>query len=172
MKKRKTLILMLSLVCLLVVGIGFAAIAGITLKASGTVNLTPNNDAFQVVFSEGTKTAGGTDADTVSVTGATATINVTSLQSKGASVTFTLTIKNSSTDDIDATVAKPSVTSETDTANAFTVTTQASWTGDTTVLAPNATTTITVTVTLDIAPIDTISGSFVVDCVATPTLAA
>ena len=167
MKKRKTLILMLSLVCLLVVGIGFAAIAAINLKVDGSATFQPNPNAYKVEFTAASKTAGGTDAVTIDTNDKTkATINVTSLNTKGTSVTFTLTITNNSSDDIAATISALNVT-ETDTANAFSVTT----TGGSTTIQQNGTTDITVTVTLDIAPIDTVSGSFEVSFTATPALA-
>lgn len=174
MNKRKTLITMLALVCMLVVGIGFAAITSIGLKVNGSVNLEPNSEAFKVEFTDSSRT-GGSDADTVNLTAkTTAEITVSSLNTKDTSVTFTLTITNNSTDDIDAIISKPTITSETDTASAFTVTTAKGWTEntDTKLLAPTESTTITVTVTLDIAPINTVTGSFVIDFTATPQLAA
>ena len=91
MKKRKTLILMLSLVCLLVVGIGFAAITH-DFTITGTAKVVKSN--FDVNF-----VTNGTEPYTVSSDGKTATVTVSSgLAAVGTSVTVKVKIENASTD--------------------------------------------------------------------------
>lgn len=172
MNKRKTLITMLALVCMLVVGIGFASMTK-NLSISGSVNLTPKSDAFIVQFDTVSKT-GGTDADTVQIKGDAkqeAEINVSSLKIKNDTVTFTLTVKNKSTENMAATLKEFSVTGDgVATGEAFSVTTTGT-TGEQT-LQQNGIHTITVTVTLNITPVEDVSGSFTIAFTAVPTLAA
>ena len=91
MRNRKALILMLSVVCLLVVGIGFAAVTR-TLNVSGTITATPS--AFDVRFIDGT----GYTVSKTNVEGDTAVITNMSLSGKGGECLVWLSIQNQSTD--------------------------------------------------------------------------
>ena len=170
MKKRKTLILMLSLVCLLVVGIGFAAITK-DLSISGSVNLTPDTSAFNVEFTSAT---GGQTGDSVKITdGDThqAEISVTSLKKANDTATFTLVITNSSSKNMAAKITDLSVTGDgTTEGDAFTV--AVTGIANDQVIEQTKTATITVTVTLNITPVEDVSGSFTVEFTAEAVLAA
>ena len=91
MNKRKTLITMLALVCLLVVGIGFAAVTR-SLTITGTVTVTPAT--FDVQFQSGT----GYTVKKTTNEGDTAEVSALALQTLNDSKTVTLTIINKSTD--------------------------------------------------------------------------
>ena len=105
MKKRKTLILMLSLVCLLVVGIGFAAITrDFTIKGNVTIG-TSAFDVYVVDTQSVTSgditysvTAGKTTGDPAPTYNNQASISVTGMKAVGDTVTVPVTIKNDSKD--------------------------------------------------------------------------
>jgi hypothetical protein len=141
MKKRKTLILMLSLVCLLVVGIGFAAITR-SLTVTGNVTVNPNTAGFKVEFIE-------KDGYTVDENDPlTATIELEAsdaFNAVGETQKVTLTIKNSSTDNYNASIAIPTINYDGDADKNIEVTTN--WDSAKTV-DKGAETTIEVTVKL------------------------
>lgn len=89
MRNRKILILMISLVCLLVVGVGFAALTR-SLSVSGTIIITPK---FDVRFVEG---EGYTVSTTVNEDD-TVTIAEVSLE-PGKVKQVSMNVKNNSTD--------------------------------------------------------------------------
>ena len=91
MKNRKILMLMISLVCLLVVGIGFATV-NISLNVSGTI-VTPAS-IFDVGFIDGT----GYTVSKTNVDGDTVIITNLMLSSVGHEETISIGIQNKSTD--------------------------------------------------------------------------
>ena len=108
MKKKKTLILMLSLVCLLVVGIGFAAYTR-SFTMSGNVTVNPADFIVNFEQTESTTVDGYTYAVAVSKSEGSdnhdiATITVSGFDSLGDNVTIPVTIKNDSTQ-YDATIS-------------------------------------------------------------------
>lgn len=170
MKNRKNIVIAFLLVASLCLSVGFAALTD-TLNINGTINVggdnTSNEEAAKewdgdVYFSKVDKTSKNGNADdskyTVSIDTAkdTLTVNLTSgcLSVKGDSVTFTVTIKNDSTDyaaDItfnDSTVANGEY---------IKVTVTGLTTGED--IQPNGEKAFTVTVALDKTPADAISNS-------------
>ena len=94
MNKRKTLITMLALVCMLVVGIGFAAITK-TLQIQGSIVVDPNTAGFVVEFEDGT----GYTVDSSDSTKATIAIAASNeFIAPNATKTVTLTIGNNSSE--------------------------------------------------------------------------
>lgn len=158
MKKRKTLILMLSLVCLLVVGIGFAAIVR-TLTIDANVTVNPNTKGFVVEFANGE----GYTVDTSDKTKATVTIAASEdFDAVGETKTVTLTIANNSTDKYNATVVvdttgntNPEIKVEND------------WGASAKTIEQGQTETVTLTLTLQEAQVETTTFSFTVTFRAT-----
>ena len=168
MKKRKTLIWMLSLVCLLVVGIGFAAIQK-TLTIDGTVTIAPNTAGFVVEFEEGT-----TGAEYVTVSGQTATITIDNAENfvdPSDSITIELKIANKSTQNFDASVAKPVISNVTvksgESALASDITVATNWGDAAKTITKTEPATFTVTVTLNRAQIADASFEFSITFTAT-----
>ena len=96
MNKRKTLITMLALVCMLVVGIGFA-ISNIDLNINGSVTVNPTTFDVKFVTTEG-------QDYTVSADGLTATIGAATFTAVAdGTKTVKLKLKNNSVD-YDATI--------------------------------------------------------------------
>ena len=154
MKKRKTLILMLSLVCLLVVGIGFAAVTR-TLSVTGSIGVKPNDTAFVVEFETGTGyTIDSEDSKKADITIAASDDFVAVNDTK----TVTLVIGNNSTQNYSAKLNTPTIT-YTSGEGEIEVTTNAA-TAFATNLAKEATVNLVVTIKLVKAQIDTTTFQF------------
>ena len=169
MRNRKALILMLSVVCLLVVGIGFAAVTR-TLNVSGTITATPS--AFDVRFIDGT----GYTVSKTNVEGDTAVITNMSLSGKGGECLVWLSIQNQSTD-YAAEILRPSFVSEVTSStggNTNDVEVQfdsLSFEDDKITLAPNESANILVLATLLKAQIETETFSFTITFTANAIVA-
>lgn len=170
MKKNKTFITLALLIAVAILAVGYAAIGGINLEITGSASATTSDKNFKVKF-VGTPTSDKTgvsaNSTNVVVTPAitddrNATLNVSGLTTKNDTVTATYTVKNES-EDITATVAKGEITNTN--ATYFEVT---SVIADST-LAPDATTTVTVTVKLIKTPVDgDVSTNITIPFTATP----
>lgn len=100
MKNKKSLIVGILIMALLVVSIGYAAITTITLNITGSASAKPDTSNFKVLFT-GTPTV--SDANRVAATideqnKKEATLTVTGLTAKGDYVTAVYTVKNESPD--------------------------------------------------------------------------
>lgn len=157
MKKRKTLILMLSLVCLLVVGIGFAAINK-QISVKGKVDVNPNTAGFVVEFVE----PGDDDNYTLeSATVAKIDVPATELINVGDTYSVILTIANNSTDKYNAEVAMDLI----DNTNSA-IDVETSWGASAKIIEQGKTDTVTVTITLKEAQEEATSFNFTVTFVA------
>lgn len=166
MKKRKGFVVMALLLAVLLLGIGYAAIAGVTLTINGKATATPNS-TFVVKFDqEGTITKGNyVVADTTVIDDdITATLNVEGMTAKGQTATATFPITSEMEADIQAAL-KATVTNENE--EYFNVTAELA---NDTLTATTTDTTVTVTVELIKTPIGEadITGEFTVTIDATP----
>ena len=99
MKKRRTLIISLLLIAAIALGIGYAGQTS-RLVVNGSGNIDANPDNFKLEFTA--VTDDHTEHDHATFEGATGTFNVSHLDTKGESITFTYTIKNTSPGQIKA----------------------------------------------------------------------
>lgn len=149
MKQKKTFIIVALLLAVLLLGIGYAAMAGITLNINGTANATIDNTNFVVKFVADSAQVSNAEKVTATVTDdKTARIAVNGLTAKGDYETATYTIKNESAD-LSARLSAAITNNNKDYFKVeYTI-------ADTEPLASGATTTITVKVSLLKTPIDT-----------------
>ena len=165
MKKRTGIIGVL--VAILALGIGYAVVSAVTLTINGSGSITADQANFKVHYTGDvtvtksvasiTTTASHNDQQTGQFT-------VSDLTKAGDSVTFTYTIVNDS-EGITANLAASSVTTNSN-SEYFTVTTSR----DASTLAPGASTTETVTVTVAKTPVSADeTGTFQIDLVASPS---
>lgn len=164
MKKRKSFVSLALLVAVLILGVGYA-INSIDLKVNGDVSISADDSNFTVEFTEATVTGDGNTATIGDKT--TATLDVKSLKTVGDTITATYTITNKSKAGVSASLTEPTVAyTEGGTANGYYEATAAL--GTTNAIAPNGTTTLTVTVKLVKAPLDDVTGKFTVSFKANP----
>ncbi|MBR3613573.1 MAG: leucine-rich repeat protein [Clostridia bacterium] len=161
MKKTNKIILASSIVAVLLLGIGYAAIQNITLNISGTAAADPSQSNFKVMFS-GTPTVSDDTYVTAAITDDTnATINVDGLTKAGDSVLATYTVQNASTD----LSADLRVSTTNNNPEYFTLTSELAKTS----LTAGEATTLTVTVELTKTPIvDSVSTTIGVQLEAMP----
>ena len=151
MKNRKNLIIAFVIAALLVIGVGYAAIADIALNVGGSATVQTDESNFSVVLSS------ESDGVVISNNDHTATITAGStLVKAGDQETFVITVENASPE-LSAKL-HTYVESEVSTNDYFTVT--ITNIAEDTVLAANGTTTITVVVTLKKAVTDTQTCTF------------
>ena len=150
MKNRRIVVVALMLVAVICVGVGYAALND-TINFTGKVSYTPD---FQIVWGavndpESILTnSEGTDTDTFTVSMDTTEWTV------GQTKTFTVTVKNNSRYDAENVAVK--ALTQTAVEDNYTVT--ANVTGSDTI-AVDGTTTVTVTVTMDSYPTDTVTNA-------------
>lgn len=167
MKSKKTILGIVLLIAILLLGIGYAAISGITLKIGGTADATANTDNFIVKFTSATAGTNCTLAEISSsdTTGRTATMNVSGLKSAEDTATATFVVTNESPD-LNAVLAVTTETMTGDAADYFDV--KATIADNTTSVEPNGTRTVTVTVTLKQTIIEDKTATINVELTATP----
>ncbi|MBR3613574.1 MAG: leucine-rich repeat domain-containing protein [Clostridia bacterium] len=161
MKKTNKIILASSIVAVLLLGIGYAAIQNITLNISGSAAADPSQSNFKVMFS-GTPVVSDSTYVTTAITDDTnATINVEGLTKKGDVVTVTYTVQNASADlSTDLSVSTTNSNTE-----YFTLTSELAKTS----LVAGEATTLTVTVELIKTPIvDSVSTTIGVQLTLMP----
>ena len=150
MKNRRNVVIALLLIAVLCVGIGYAALND-TIDFTGKISYTPD---FQIVWGEATYTDGlltdvsGTDTDKFTVSMNTSEWVVDETK------TFTVTVKNASRYDAENVAVQALTTTAVE--DNYTVTAQV--TGADTI-AVGGTTTVTVTVTMDSYPADTVTNA-------------
>lgn len=156
MRNKKSFLTLVILALVLILGVGYAAVSGVSLSITGTVSTA--DETLDVYFT-GTPTVSNTTGNVVA-TGAlgsgekplAATIEVSGLSDVGDTATVTYTVKN---DDKDLAAAIAETTREvmngsTDLSDYFEVTTDYSEE----VIAPNGQITVAVTVRLAKLPIE------------------
>lgn len=139
MKKNRTIIIALLLIAALALGIGYANLSNIPLNISGSAQFNPSQGDFTVIF-EGTPAVEKATAS-VLADKTKASMDVTALKAVGETATATFTVKNTG-----KYAAKILSCTATDTENDYLQVTVEDVAG--TVLQPNDTKTVTVTVTL------------------------
>lgn len=98
MKNKKSLVVGALVMALLVVSIGYAAIATISLVVSGSATATVNSENFKVKFTGNTNVSDDGKVTAGITNDTTATIAVQGLTAKGDTVTATYEITNDSVD--------------------------------------------------------------------------
>ena len=157
MKNKKTLIGIVLLIVVLLLGIGYAAITR-ELTISGSATANANSENFKVYFTGETEVSNGDNVTaTATAETTTANITVTGLTTKDDFETATYTIKNASPE-LNALL---SVTTE-EAANSDYFDVKAEIEDEATPLAPDGTTTVTVTVTLIKTPVAEVTSNVTV----------
>lgn len=98
MNKKKTFVGVALLVAVLMLGVGYAAIADVKLNVQGNVTATPSDANFKVEFTGIPVTSDGVSASISEENKLEATIDVTGLTQAGDVATATYTIINNSED--------------------------------------------------------------------------
>lgn len=166
MKSKKTILGIVLLIAILLLGVGYAAITGVTLNINGTANATANTDNFIVKFTSAT--AGDKCTAEVSSSdqnGRTATMNVSGLQTANDTATATFVVTNESPD-LNAILAVTTQTMGGTNPDYFDV--KATIADNTSSVAPRGTRTVTVTVTLKETITEDKTATINVELSATP----
>lgn len=112
MKQKRTFVTLLLVIALLCLGIGYAAISGVTLNINGSASAMVGEGTIDVIFKSAKNTAKPDGAEATATIEAdddkTATINVSQLTAAGQTATFELVIENQTTD-IAATLGEPDI---------------------------------------------------------------
>lgn len=100
MKNNKTILGLVLLIAILLLGIGYASITGLTLNIDGTATATADTANFIVKFTDAQKGTNCTKAEIASTdtTGKTATMEVSGLANANDEATATFEITNESPD--------------------------------------------------------------------------
>ena len=98
MKKKRTLTVLAAVLAVLMLGVGYAAVANDVLTINGTASATPSDDNFVVQFDQDTDVVKGTGVEAAYTSTTTATFSVTGLTAKGQKTSATYTIENESAD--------------------------------------------------------------------------
>lgn len=170
MKKKRTLTVVAAVLAVLMLGVGYAAVANDVLTINGTASATPSDDNFVVQFDQDTAVVKG-DNVTADYTDATnATFAVSGLTAKGQTASATYAIENLSPDlsaNLTATIGNMTngESGTEDDKTYFNVT----YSFGSTTVAAGGNTTLTVTVTMLKTPVtEDVSVTFPVTITATP----
>lgn len=98
MKKKGTYVALAVIMAVLLLGIGYAAIADKTLVITGDAATAFDDTQFSVVFTEGKKGDGTFDTYEASASDAKGTFKVAGMKKTGDTATFIYTVKNTSTE--------------------------------------------------------------------------
>lgn len=98
MNKKKTFVGVALLVAVLMLGVGYAAIADVKLNVTGNVTANPSDANFKVEFTGTPQKSTGVEASISETNKLEATIDVTGLTQAGDVATATYTIINNSED--------------------------------------------------------------------------
>lgn len=98
MKKTSLIIATFLIIAILLVGLGYAAINGLSLDITGTLSATTNQDNFSVGFLSDPAVSNNDNVSAVITGGQTATLTVEGLNAKGDTAYAIYTIKNKSND--------------------------------------------------------------------------
>ena len=98
MKKKRTLTVVAAVLAVLMLGVGYAAVANDVLTINGTASATPSDNNFVVQFDQDTE-VDSDDTVTAAYTGTTtATFSASGLTAKGQTASATYAIENLSAD--------------------------------------------------------------------------
>ena len=148
-------------------GVGYAAISGVTLQIGGTAGATGNTDNFIVKFTNATKGDKCTKAEIVTsdANSRTATMEVSGLATAGDTATATFEVKNESPE-LNAILSVTTKEMTGTDAEYFDV--DATIADNDTSMAPNATRNVTVTVKLNKTVVEDKTATISVILSATP----
>ena len=172
MKNRKTVVVAFLLAAVMLLGVGYAALTD-TLDITGSVDVNINdlNDEFEkdIYFSDAKPVVaeGKTTVDTASVNGDNndkASFSIKSLKAKGETASFIFTIKNDSAHEVSV---QPKLNETLGNTNTEYFKLTSDWNGQAKTIAANSSITYTWTVELIKDPVEAVSGSFLVELVAT-----
>jgi len=172
MKNRKTVVVAFLLAAVMLLGVGYAALTD-TLDITGSVDVNINdlNDEFEddIYFSAAAPVVigGGTTVDTASVNSDNndkASFSIKSLKAKGEKASFVFTIQNDSAHEVSV---EPKLSATLGNTNTEYFTLTSDWNGASKTIAANSFITYTLTVELIKDPVEAVSGSFLVELVAT-----
>lgn len=163
MKNRKRVVVSFLLVAVMLMSVGYAALTDVLdITGSADVNKSAAEDAYNadIYFTAAVANQTGNTASVNADNNDKASFTANTLKGAGDTATFTFTITNDG--DLDATVT-PSISSNT---NETYFTISSDWNAQPKTLKAGETLTYTVTVELEETPIDTISGSFIIELTA------
>ena len=167
MKNRRNVVVAFMLVAVMLLSIGYAALSD-TLDITGSVDVNQSaaEEAFNedIYFSAAVANESGNTASINADNNDKASFTINTFKGKDDVATFTFTIKNAG--DVAATVT-PRLNATLGNTNTEYFSIESDWDGDTKDLAAGAEITYTVTVTMIKTPTETISGSFLLELVAT-----
>ena len=178
-RKRKGLIVLAIVAMVAILGIGYAAITGVPFTIKGNASAEGDQSAFNVHFSavefddKEIKTAAKKIThNEIQDNAQSGTFSVSGLATKGDNAQFVYTVKNDSTD-LSAVIPKDSIRVSSLTGKAteyFTVSVGSENPSGDVTIAPDATSTFTVNVTLNKTPIEKVNtGDLTVTFVANPS---
>ena len=167
MKNKRSIIVAFLLCACLIVGVGYAALSDtLDITGSADVNQSAAEEAFNedVYFSHAVANETGNTASVNGDNNDKASFTAATLKGKGDKVTFTFTIENGG--DLEASIT-PKLNATLGNTNPEYFSISSDWNGATKILAAHDSITYTVTVELIKTPTETISGSFLIELVAT-----
>ena len=173
MKNRQVVVIAFLFIAAMMLGIGYAALTDtLDITGSADVNVSELEKEFEddIYFSAAVPNKGAPDTASVNAdNNDKASFSAKSLVKKGDTASFTFTIENKSAHTVSVT---PKLNATLGNTNSEYFSIVSDWDGATKEIAPNGNTTYTLTVELLKDPTEGISGSFLVELVATADNAA
>ena len=173
MKNRKVVVIAFLVIAAMMLGIGYAALTDtLDITGSADVNVSDLEKEFEedIYFSAAVANNGTPDTASVNAdNNDKASFSAKSLVKKGDEATFTFTIENDSAHNVSVT---PKLNATLGNTNSEYFSIESDWDGATKPIAAGGNITYTLTVTLLKDPTEGVSGSFLVELVATADNAA
>lgn len=173
MKNRKVVVIAFLVIAAMMLGIGYAALTDtLDITGSADVNVSDLEKEFEedIYFSLAVANNGAPDTASINAdNNDKASFSAKSLVKKGDVATFTFTIENDSAHDVSVT---PKLNATLGNTNSEYFSIESDWDGSTKPIAAGGNITYTLTVELLKDPTEGISGSFLVELVATADNAA
>ena len=169
MKNRRNVIVAFLLICVMILGVGYAVLSD-TLLIKGTAELSDTNASkaldADVYFTKAERVEGGEDGDTASINADDndiANFNIQSFDSMTDVVVYEFTVTNAGANGLTAELAASVVVN--DHPDVFDV--DFEWKNGKDTVAPGETAILVVTITPDSIPTETVVGSINIQVVAT-----
>ena len=169
MKNRRNVIVAFLLICVMILGVGYAVLSD-TLLIKGTAELSDINASkaldADVYFTKAEKVEGGEDGDTVSLNASDndiANFNIQSFDSMTDKVVYKFTVYNNGANGLTAELAASVAVN--DHSAVFDV--DLKWENDIDTIAPGEEAILIVTITPDSIPTETVVGSINIQILAT-----
>ena len=167
MKNRKIVVIAFLVVASLLLGIGYAALTDtLDITGSADVNVSDLEKEYEedIYFSAAVANETGNTASVNSDNNDKASFSAKALVKKGDVATFTFTIQNDSAHTVSV---QPKLNASSGNTNPEYFSIVSDWDGAAKTIAPNGEITYTLTVTLLKDPTEAVSGSFLIELVAT-----